>query len=217
MAEPVHNAVAAACREAEARFGVPVSAGQVEALAAFAGELVRWNAKVNLTSIVDPEGVAEKHLLDSLAVAPWLEDGMRVVDVGTGGGLPGIPLAIVRPGVRFLLVDRTDKKVTFLKAVAAKLRLANVEARHARVEPEVPLSGAPFDLAVSRAFAEPGAWLPLARTLVRPGGTLVAMLGSDVPAGEARAAALGPDRLVEERSFRLPSGAQRTLWRVERA
>ena len=71
MADPVHNAVAAACREADERFGVSVSAGQVDALAAFAGELVRWNAKVNLTSIVDPEGVAEKHILDSLSVEPF--------------------------------------------------------------------------------------------------------------------------------------------------
>jgi 16S rRNA (guanine527-N7)-methyltransferase len=203
--------------EIEARaFGVNLGRAQLEQLEQYSSELLRWNARLNLTSIVEPAAVAELHLLDSLAIAPHVPEGSRVLDVGSGAGLPGVPLAIARSDLRVRMVDRTEKKVLFLRAVLARLGL-QAEAAHERVEAHHPASGAPFDVVVSRALTDPLAWLPMARTQVRPGGRILAMLGSEAPSSEATVQALGADRLELDLPYALPSGARRRLWVVERA
>lgn len=176
-------------------------------------QLLKWNRTFNLTAITAPREVAELHILDSLAVAPLLRGGEEVLDVGTGAGFPGLPVAIVRPDSSWTLVDRTEKKVAFLKTVAARLRIANVRPLHLRLEGEPEREGlGPFDVAVSRAFTAPEKWLPFAAPYVRSGGRVIAMLGGQPVDEEALASELGVARKsLEQISYRLPSGARRGL------
>lgn len=218
MSEPVERAVAHALTRAKNQFGVSIPEGGQKALAVYANELVRWNRTINLTSIVEPEAVAELHLLDSLAVVPHLAHGVSVLDVGTGGGLPGIPLAIARPDCTFWLVDRTEKKILFLKNVVARLGLKNVHPTHARLE------GNPFveqigevDVAVSRAFTSAPEWIELARPYVRPGGRIVCMLGADDPEPDRLQRSLDGGRIVLQQRYSLPSGAKRGLLIVDKS
>ncbi len=124
-----------------------------------------------------------RHVLDSLAVAPWLA-GPRIVDVGTGAGLPGIPLALLRPGDNFTLVDSAGKRTRFLRHAVARLGLDNVEIVDARVQDFDGGSG--FDTVVSRAFAAVGDFTAAAGHLCAPDGRLLAMAGA-LPAAELAA------------------------------
>jgi 16S rRNA (guanine527-N7)-methyltransferase len=214
----VEKAVGAAASEAESRFQVRLPAEGEDQLARFTAELLRWNRSVNLTSISEPAAVGELHLLDSLAVVPWIPDGSLVADVGTGGGFPGVPLAIARPDTQVELLDRTEKKILFLKTATARLGIRNTAARHVRLEGDREAEGLPlYDVAISRAFTAPPEWLVLARNYVRPGGRIITMLGAERPDEAAWADALGKDRLVADFAYRLPSGQQRGLLVVERA
>ncbi|MDX1554831.1 MAG: 16S rRNA (guanine(527)-N(7))-methyltransferase RsmG [Xanthomonadales bacterium] len=136
-------------------------------------ELQRWNRAYNLTSIDDPSEMAIRHVLDSLVVAPWVHG--RVLDVGSGAGFPGIPLAIMDTELDVTLLDRTAKKVRFLSHVARHLELPNVEAVHARVEDYSAL--APFDVVISRAFAALEDYAAMTRHLLGPRSRLLAMKG----------------------------------------
>lgn len=218
MSKAVGRAVEAAAAEAERRFGVELPAGAAALLEGFVAELLRWNARINLTSLDATEEVAELHLLDSLAVAPEIPGGSRVLDVGTGGGFPGVPLAIARPDLRVELVDRTEKKVIFLRSTLARLGISNATARHVRLEGHPAKEGIEaVDVAVSRAFAGPLEWIPFARPYVRPGGRTIAMLGGGRPDAEALRRAIGCDRLVRDVAYQLPSGQRRGLLVVERS
>ena len=117
---------------------------QREQWQALPAELAVWNAQINVVSRKDMEHAAERHLLHSACLAPILGplDGQRVVDIGTGGGFPGIPLAILYPNAHFTLVDSIGKKIKVVQALADALELKNVEAVHARVESE-ELQGIP--------------------------------------------------------------------------
>jgi 16S rRNA (guanine527-N7)-methyltransferase len=157
-------------------------AALAERLAAYLALLVRWNATYNLTAVRDPVEMIPRHVLDSLAVAPWLA-GPRIVDVGTGAGLPGIPLALLRPGDSFTLVDSAGKRTRFLRHAVARLGLDNVEIVDARVQDYDGGSG--FDTVVSRAFAAVADFVAAAGHLRRPGGHLLAMKGA-LPADELR-------------------------------
>ena len=189
--------------------GLPLSEAGLEALGWLAGELVRWSARINLTAIVDPIEIADKHILDSLAVLRILDPGPRsLLDAGTGAGFPGLPLAIARDDLEVTLVDSVAKKVGFLKHAIAGLGLApRVQARQLTLEGDATGEGlGPFDAAVSRALADPQRWAALARPYLRQGGQLVVMAGGSAPPTEL-AGWTGPtvDR------FRLPSGDARTL------
>lgn len=172
-----------------AALGLSLEAGAPEKLERFADLLLRWNRRVNLTAVTDPAELAEKHIVDSLALLRVLGAARSVLDLGSGAGLPGIPLAIARPGLAVTCCDAVAKKVSFVKAAAAALELT-VRGVAVRAAGEPEREGLPrADLVVSRALAEPARWLPLGSRYLAPGGRLVAMLGRE--AGEQALAELG--------------------------
>ena len=141
--------------------------------------LARWNATYNLTAVRDPREMVGKHLLDSLAMHAFVDDiaaaGGSLADLGTGAGLPGIPLAIAKPGLRVVLVESNGKKVRFMREAVRKLGLANVEVVESRIE----AYDAPgrFDAITARALATLPLIVALGGHLLRPGGVLLAMKG----------------------------------------
>jgi len=139
--------------------------------------LAKWNRTYNLTAIRDPEQMVTHHVLDALAVLPHLPETqrLRVLDVGSGGGVPGLPLAIARPGWTVVLLDSNHKKGAFLQQAAIELALTNVEVVTARVEHYVP--AAPFDVVISRAFSDLAAFAEVSARHLAPGGRLFAMKG----------------------------------------
>jgi 16S rRNA (guanine527-N7)-methyltransferase len=155
--------------------------------------LVRWNATYNLTAIRDPREMIAKHLLDSLAMHPFVDGIGRLADLGTGAGLPGIPLAIAKPGLQVSLVESNGKKVRFMREAIRKLGLTNAEAVESRIE----AFDAPgrFDAITARALATLPLILESGGHLLRPGGVLLAMKGV-VPSEEI--AALPPGWRVRE-------------------
>ena len=155
-----------------AELGIDLSANQQNKLLAFRDLLLKWNKTYNLTALRDPEQAISHHLLDSLAILPHVGSG-PLLDVGSGGGLPGIPLAIARPGLSVSMVDTVQKKATFLQQAAIQLGLKNVMAHHARVE---TMTGQYTQIS-SRAFAEIGLFISLTRHLLAPGGRWLAMKG----------------------------------------
>jgi 16S rRNA (guanine527-N7)-methyltransferase len=162
-----------------AALGVELSGPQADQLVRFAALLVRWNAVHNLTAISSPASVLSHHLLDSLAILPptssiFGEKRCRVLDVGSGGGLPGIPLAIARPHWQVTVVDKVRKKVAFLTQAKLELALANLDCVHARVE---DVESPPFDLVVSRAFSSLEDFVRVSAHLLAPGGWWAAMKG----------------------------------------
>lgn len=160
--------------------GEPAGGNVVARLARLVDELARWSRRVNLTAVREPRDMIALHLLDSLAVRP-LVHGRRVLDVGTGGGFPGLPLAIVMPDRQFTLLDGNGKKIAFVRHMIGDLGLANADAVKARVEAFAP--GPRFDTVVARAFAPLPRLVELAGHLVADNGRLVAMKGK-YPADE---------------------------------
>ena len=139
-------------RKGARELGVELSAEQHEQLLAYLALLIKWNKAYNLTAVRDPDEMVSRHLLDSLSVVPYVvEAGDNWLDVGSGGGMPGIPLAILFPERQFTLLDSNGKKTRFLTQVKLELKLANLQVIHSRVEefqPEQPFSGI-----CSRAFS----------------------------------------------------------------
>lgn len=147
-------------------------------LLAYVALLEKWNRTHNLTAIRDSKRMVTHHLLDALATLPHLphERVLRLLDVGSGGGAPGIPLAIARPDWRVTLLDRNRKKAAFLRQAVAEVPLPNIAVAAMRVEDYAP--EALFDVAICRAFAELSTFVAAARRLVRAGGRLIAMKGA---------------------------------------
>lgn len=141
-------------------------------LLAFRDLLLKWNKTYNLTALRDPAQAISHHLLDSLAILPHVGTG-NLLDVGSGGGLPGIPLAIAKPELSVSMVDTVQKKTTFLQQAVIELALRNVTVHHARVE---ELQGQYAQIS-SRAFAEIGLFISLTRHLLAPNGRWLAMKG----------------------------------------
>ncbi len=164
------SAVALAAGLAE--LSIPLSEEAQRKLLAFRDLLLKWNKTYNLTALRDPEQAISHHLLDSLAILPHVGSG-SLLDVGSGGGLPGIPLAIARPELSVSMVDTVQKKATFLQQASIELGLKNVSVYHARVE---EMQGQYAQIS-SRAFAEIGLFIDLTRHLLAPGGRWLAMKG----------------------------------------
>ena len=159
---------------AAAALGLALAAAQVATLERYLDLLEKWNRVYNLTAIRERDRMVTHHLLDSLAVLPHVR-GPRVLDVGSGAGLPGIPIAIASPSLDVTLLESSHKKSAFLTQAIAELQLANVRVVTERVESWHP--EARFDTIVSRAFAELGEFALLAGRLLAPQGVLAAMKG----------------------------------------
>lgn len=137
--------------------------------------LDKWNKVYNLTAVREPERMIGMHILDSLSVLPYLSGAKRILDVGTGGGLPGIPLAIAKPGLQVTMMDAIAKKTAFVRQAIGELELENAHVITGRVE--APLTIEKFDHVISRAFAELKDFVDAAGHLCVDGGTLLAMKG----------------------------------------
>jgi len=155
--------------------GLELSAKQLTALDAYLVLLAKWNQTYNLTAVRDETRMVSYHLLDSLTLVPHLDGGARLLDVGSGGGMPGIPAAIARPDLQVVLLDANHKKTTFLRQAAIELKLPNVEVVTERVERYQPEQK--FDRITSRAFADLAEFARLTRHLLADGGQFVAMKG----------------------------------------
>lgn len=168
------STVAEAIDSGVAALGQVLPSGAIPKLAHLVEELARWNARLSLTSIRGEQAMVPVHILDSLAVRPWLS-GARAIDVGTGAGFPGLPLAIAEPGVNFELLDGNGKKIAFVRHMIGELGLANAIAVKARAEHYAPATR--FDTVVARAFAAIPEIVELAGHLVGENGVLLALKG----------------------------------------
>jgi 16S rRNA (guanine527-N7)-methyltransferase len=169
--------------------GVPLDDAQATRLLRLLDELAQWNRAYNLTAITDRNAMVTQHLLDSLAGSRFVS-GARVLDLGTGAGFPGLPLALVHPQRQFTLLDGTAKKVRFVAHAARTLGLGNVEAVHGRAGEWQPV--ARFDQVLARAVASATGLARVARPLLLPGGELLLWKGQRREA-EAELAALRAD------------------------
>ena len=158
-----------------AEVGVTVDRAAAESLVAYLQEVRRWNRVHNLTAITDPEAMIRRHLIESLALRPLLA-GRRVADVGSGAGVPGIPLAVTEPDRHFTLVESRGKRAAFLRHVQGVLGLVNVDVQHRRVE-SMNDAGT-FDTLLARALAPPAELLRLTAHLFAPDTVML------VPTGE---------------------------------
>ena len=166
-----------------AAMSLPLGIHQCEALLGYLGLLRKWNRAFNLTAVRDPGSMVRRQLLDSLSLVPWLDRG-PVLDVGTGAGLPGIPLAIACAAVKFTLIDSNGKKTRFVQQVVGELGLANVEVVRRRVEQlERPCH---YQTIVSRALGSLADMVSATESLLAPAGCWLAMKGTD-PAEELAA------------------------------
>jgi 16S rRNA (guanine527-N7)-methyltransferase len=194
---------------AKAVLGLTLTTRQLEAFAWYLAELLRGSTRQNLTAVADPAGIAIKHFLDSLTLVPRLGAAAagRMVDVGSGAGFPGLPVRIVCPGLRLVLVEATGKKAEFCRHIAEGLSLKGVEVLHARAE-EVgrdPHHRQAYDVATARAVAALPVLLEYLLPLVRVGGRVLAQKGEHGPAEAHRS----------QRALELLGGRLRQLHPVE--
>lgn len=181
MSEPF----SAAWRELTAAagdLGLDITTGQAHALLDHLALLQRWNATYNLTAVRDPAAMLRQHLVDCLAMVPALKrylgthpQARRLLDAGSGGGLPGVVLAVMLPDLDVTCVDTVGKKSAFVRQAAGALSLPNLHAVHARVE---AMNSAPFDIITSRAFASLADFARWTEARLAPGGVWVAMKGA---------------------------------------
>ena len=169
-----------------ASLGLDLTGTQTDQLLAYLALLHRWNGVYNLTAVRDPDQMLTLHLGDCLACIPPLRRwqggraSLRLLDVGSGAGLPGVVIAALNPAIEVTCVETVGKKAAFVQQVAAELALPNLRSEHARVE---QLRAAPFGVVTSRAFASLAAFVQLTRQHLEPGGVWLAMKGK-TPADE---------------------------------
>jgi 16S rRNA (guanine527-N7)-methyltransferase len=165
--------------EGAGAFDLELDAGHTGQFATHATELIRWNRKINITNITDPLEIAVKHFLDSLAVAPHLPANATLLDIGSGGGFPGLPLKILLPSLSVTLIDASRKRVNFLKHVIRSLNLKNIEALHMRAGAlaEDPIYLKKFTAVTSRALTSLSLFCKLSKPLLADGGTMIALKG----------------------------------------
>ena len=187
---------------------------QHEQLLDYLALLAKWNSVYNLTSVRDPMQMATLHLLDSLAAVSAFAGARNVLDVGAGGGLPGIVLAIARPDMQVSLIDTVHKKTAFLKQVKAELGLTHATVYTAKVqEVQVP---APFDVITSRAFADLSDFVNWSGQLLEEGGRFIALKGVAPP--EERERLPAPWQITELRPIRVPGlDAERHLVFIQKS
>lgn len=183
-----------------------------EKLSGFIGLLGKWNRVYNLTAVRDPQAMVVRHILDSLVVLPFLTDG-SLLDVGTGAGLPGLPIAIARPELPVSLLDASAKKLRFVRQAVFELGLDNVEVVQSRMQEYQPARS--FDMVISRAVANLSELYRQTARLVRPGGRILFMKGC-LLAEEIQELEAGRETLHIER-LKIPgSKAERHLLWMEK-
>jgi 16S rRNA (guanine527-N7)-methyltransferase len=163
-------------REAQL-IGVSLSKQEIESFEGYAAELKKWNKKVNLTSITEDKEIAFKHFIDSISLAPFILPTDRLLDIGSGAGLPSIALKIIMPEVTMVSVDAVAKKIHFQRHVIRTLNLQNIEAIHARIEDLQQTHRNYFSIITSRAFTRLDRFVSLAAPLLAENGVLIAMKG----------------------------------------
>ena len=151
-----------------------LDSNKIEKLLVLIKELERWNKKINLTAIRSIEDMVSGHLLDSLIVGPHLK-GKSIIDVGTGAGFPGLPLAIIDPSLEFLLLDSNGKKIGFIKHIINMLELKNTSAIKNRAEDYVPSNG--FDTVIARAITDLPRLIRLTQHMLHETGSIIALKG----------------------------------------
>jgi 16S rRNA (guanine527-N7)-methyltransferase len=211
---PDRAALAASLTAGVHAMQLELSEQQIGQLLDYLALLAKWNAVYNLTAVRDPMAMVTLHLLDSLAAVPAFHDARNVLDVGAGGGLPGLVLAIARPDLRISMVDTVHKKTAFLTQVKAELGLANVTVHTARVE-QLRVSEK-FDVITSRAFAELTDFVNWSHHLLADGGCFIALKGVD-PRDEIARLPAGW-KITGIRALTVPQlNAERHLIFIERA
>ncbi len=206
--------------------GVELRPDHTRLFARHATELLKWNAVTNLTAIIQPESIARNHFLDALAPAPFIAPGSDLLDVGSGGGFPGLPLHIAIEGLRTTLIDAVRKKVSFLRYLLREMALSGIEARHLRVEELGEVSagrGRSYDVITSRAFSAVAPFVRTVWPLVRPGGRVIALKGQicaaemDALEEVCASGALGGGITLERVGYSIPGlKSERTLVIVKR-
>lgn len=189
----------------------------IEKLGDYLARLLAMNEHMNLTAIVDPVAAWNKHVLDALTLLPLLGEfgaGARLVDIGSGGGVPGIPLAIARPDLKVTLIEATRKKASFLVEVAAALSLSRVTVHAARAEEVGELRGS-FDAVTARAVGKLSALVPIAAPLAKGGGLMLLVKGQRADEELADASkVLAKQHTIHERTVATPTGRIVVLRRV---
>ena len=185
--------------------GVSASADQLLAIQQYLALLFKWNKTHNLTAIDNPQQAVKLHVLDSISVLPHI-NGPRVLDVGSGAGLPGILLAIMRPHIEFVSVDARNKKIHFQHLAAAQLGLQNFRAEHARIEDF--RSAQPFDQIIARAFSSLLKFTTLTQHVLAGDGEWIAMKGQ-YPEDELTELDPGKVRLADTHTLVIPGSQVR--------
>ena len=142
--------------------------------------LIEWNEKINLTTIIEPKEIIEKHFLDSITVLPYIKQNDSIIDVGTGAGFPGIPIKIMKNDITVTLLDSLQKRVNFLNEVINQLKLANIESIHSRAEDYASKKREKYDVAVSRAVANMSTLSEYLLPFVKNGGCAIFMKGPNI-------------------------------------
>lgn len=175
-----------------ASMSLALSDEEQQKLLAYMALLQKWNKVYNLTAVRDPLEMVTLHLLDSLSVLPYV-NSKNLLDVGSGGGLPGVVLAICKPELQVTTIDTVQKKVIFMRQVKGELSLDNLTPVHARVEDFKPV--APFEIVISRAFSEIALFINLTKHLIAENGQWLAMKGV-MPADELEGLPLTPKQVI---------------------
>lgn len=163
-------------RSGAEQFGLELDNKAIERFSLFLAELKRWNRSINLTAIKKDDPIIIKHFLDSLSIVPHLDNGVSLLDIGSGAGMPCLPVAIIRSDLVITSIDAVDKKARFQRHVCRLLALDNVNVIHERVEKLAEQRPGSFDVVTSRAFRDIDRFLQLSYDLVRPGGLFIAMV-----------------------------------------
>lgn len=162
--------------------GVDITENQISKFYDYMNLLLEWNEKINLTAITKPDEIILKHFVDCLTIQKYIEDNKKIVDIGTGAGFPGVPLAIMSDRCEFTLVDSLNKRINFLNEIKDKLNLKNISAIHSRAEEfdQNKIYRENFDIAVSRAVANLCVLSEYLLPAVKVGGKVICMKGSQI-------------------------------------
>lgn len=190
--------------------GVGAPQSQREQFQAYIETLLLWQPRVSLTAAATPQSIVRDHIVDSIEVVTLLRPGMRIADVGSGAGFPGLPVAITCPLVRVTLIEARRKRANFLRDAVRRIGASNAEVIEGRVETLASREMGCFDVVVCRALGPLGDFLRAALRLLKGGGIAVAMKGPRgvAEAGATTSAEYGEPEVVR---YRLPNGAQRML------